>query len=479
MSQAPPGPGNRPPLDDLEALRDGPHAFFLRVARNYGPVVRYPVGPLAVYLVTGPDGVKHILQDNHKNYSKDTFQYNLLSTITGKGLLTSDGEHWLRQRRLAQPAFQRQRIAGFAPMIVDAARAMLDRWSVHAASGKPIDVASEMMHVALQIVGKAMFSAEIGDQADELATATLTVLDHIVGRARTFGVVPEWLPTRGNRSYKAALRVLDGAVMGTITERRRALRRAGTPGVPTPGGEREPQVAKGAAGPAAAGPMDDLLALLMRATDEQTGEQMSDQHLRDESMTMLIAGHETVASALAWTWHLLAENPLCEEMLHAELDRELAGRAPTAADLPRLTYTEMVFQEALRLYPPAWLISRKALEDDEIAGYTIPKGSLVVTSPYVTHRMADLWPDAEAFRPERFSPEASAGRHRYAFYPFGGGPRLCIGMGFAMTEAALIIAMVGQRFVLRPVSGHPIAVEPGVTLRPKHGLMMRVEPREG
>lgn len=473
MSQVPPGPGNRPPLDDLEALRDGPHAFFLRVARNYGPVVRYPVGPLAVYLVTGPDGVKHILQDNHKNYSKDTFQYNLLSTITGKGLLTSDGEHWLRQRRLAQPAFQRQRIAGFAPMIVDAAGAMLDRWSAHAASGKPIDVASEMMHVALQIVGKAMFSAEIGDQADELATATLTVLDHIVGRARTFGVVPEWLPTRGNRAHQRALSVLDEAVMGTIAERRQSLQGLG------PSAARQESTGPADAAGSGRDPMEDLLALLMRATDEQTGEQMSDQHLRDESMTMLIAGHETVASALAWTWHLLAENPLCEEMLHAELDRELAGRAPAAADLPRLTYTEMVFQEALRLYPPAWLISRKAREDDEIAGFAIPKGSLVVTSPYVTHRMADLWPDADAFRPERFSPEASAGRHRYAFYPFGGGPRLCIGMGFAMTEAALIIAMVGQRFVLRPVSGHPIAVEPGVTLRPKHGLMMRVEPRDG
>jgi len=327
MSQVPPGPGNRPPLDDLEALRDGPHAFFLRVARNYGPVVRYPVGPLAVYLVTGPDGVRHILQDNHKNYSKDTFQYNLLSTITGKGLLTSDGEHWLRQRRLAQSAFQRQRIAGFAPMIVDAAGAMLDRWSAHAASGKPIDVASEMMHVALQIVGKAMFSAEIGDQADELATATLTVLDHIVGRARTFGVVPEWLPTRGNRAHQRALSVLDEAVMGTIAERRQSLRGFG------PTAARQESTGPADAAGSGRDPMEDLLALLMRATDEQTGEQMSDQHLRDESMTMLIAGHETVASALAWTWHLLAENPLCEEMLHAELDRELAGRAPAAADL--------------------------------------------------------------------------------------------------------------------------------------------------
>ena len=209
MTPIPPGPGGRPPLSDLRALRDGPHAFLLQVARSYGPVVRYPVGPLAVYLVTGPEGVKQVLQDNHRNYCKDTFQYNLLSTITGKGLLTSDGDFWLRQRRLAQPAFHKQRVASFAPMIVEAAEKMLGRWDGHAVRGETIDVAAEMMHVALQIVGKAMFSAEIGDQADELATATLTVLDHIVRRARTFGVVPEWLPTSGNRKHKRAMRLLD------------------------------------------------------------------------------------------------------------------------------------------------------------------------------------------------------------------------------------------------------------------------------
>jgi cytochrome P450 len=223
--------------------------------------------------------------------------------------------------------------------------------------------------------------------------------------------------------------------------------------------------------------LDDLLALLMRSVDEQTGEQMSDQQLRDESMTMLIAGHETVASALAWTWDLLARNPEAEAKLHEELARELGGRAPTAEDLPRLKYTEMVFQEALRLYPPAWIISRKAEDDDEIAGYQVPRGALVVTSPYVTQRMPDLWPAPEAYRPERFSPEEAAGRRRYAYYPFGGGPRLCIGNGFAMTEASLIIATVAQRFTLRNTSERPIVVEPGVTLRPKHGLEMKIERR--
>ena len=189
--KSPPGPGSRPSLDDLRTLRDGPHAFLLQIARLYGDVVRYPVGPLAVYLVVHPDGVKHVLQDNAKNYSKDTFQYNLLSSITGRGLLTSDGDFWLRQRRLAQPAFHRQRIAGFAGLMTGYAEAMLVRWDGYAARGEPIDVAAEMMHLALQIVGKALFSIEIGSAADELAQATLVVLDHIVGRARTFGIVPQ------------------------------------------------------------------------------------------------------------------------------------------------------------------------------------------------------------------------------------------------------------------------------------------------
>lgn len=476
----PPGPGKSPPFDELATLRDGPHAFLLKIARAYGPILRYPVGPpigpdLAFYLVSDPDGVKHVLQDNAKNYSKDTFQYNLLSTITGQGLLTSDGDFWRRQRRLAQPAFHRARVAGFGPLMVDAAQAMLARWDAHAAAGDPVDVAEEMMHVALQIVGKALFSAEIGDQADTLAQATLTVLDHIVGRARTFGIVPEWLPTAGNRRHRRAMRTLEEAVYETIAARRPTPLPANSPTPPAPlprreGGDERPSPARGGVGGEV-----DLLGMLMAARDPDTGEGMSDQHLRDEAMTGLIAGHETVASALAWTWHLLAENPEAEAKLHAELAEVLGGRPPTVDDLPRLRYTEMAFLEALRLYPPAWIISRKALGADEIGGYRIPAGALVVTSPYVTHRLADIWEEPEAFRPERFAAEAAAGRHRFAFYPFGGGPRLCIGNGFAMVEASLVIATVAQRYRPRLVPDHPVVVEPGVTLRPKHGLLMTLK----
>ena len=465
----PPGPGSRPPLDDLRTLRDGPHAFLLQIARQYGDIVRYPVGPLAAYLIVHPDGVKHVLQDNAKNYSKDTFQYNLLSSITGRGLLTSDGDFWLRQRRLAQPAFHRQRIAGFAGLMTGYAEAMLARWDGYAARGEPLDVAAEMMHLALQIVDKALFSIEIGDAADELAQATLVVLDHIVGRARTFGMVPQWLPTPGNLRYRKALAILEDAVNATIAARR-----------------RDP------------GNTADLLAMLMAARDPETSEGttvpeaqrsgtmvpeaqrsgMTDRQLRDEMMTLLIVGHETVASALAWTWYLLATDPVAEAKLHAELTAVLGRRTPGVDDLPDLRYTQAVFEEALRLYPPAWIITRKALADDEILGCRVPANALVVASPYVTHRQAAAWADPETFDPDRFNEERKAGRPRFAYYPFGGGPRLCIGDQFAMTEAKLIIATVAQRCRLIPVPGHPIVVEPGVTLRPKHGLLMRIEMRD-
>ena len=479
----------------------GRDAFLLKIARAYGPILRYPVGPpigpgLQFYLVSDPEGVKHVLQDNARNYSKDTFQYNLLSSITGRGLLTSDGDFWLRQRRLAQPAFHRQRIAGFGPLMTGYAEAMLARWD-RRAPGKPLDVAEEMMHIALQIVAKALFSVEIGDGADALAQATLTVLDHIVGRARTFGIVPQWLPTPGNLRYRRAMGMLEGAVNATIAGRR--------PNPPSPFPARE-----GGAEPASAGRKErvdptfsvreeradppsprrggaggevppgevDLLAMLMAARDAETGEGMTDRQLRDEMMTVLIAGHETVASALAWTWHLLANDPGAEAALHAELAAVLGGRAPQVDDLPNLRYTQAVFEEALRLYPPAWIITRKALADDEIGGYRIPADALVVASPYVTHRQAAFWPEPETFDPGRFTGERVAVRPRFAFYPFGGGPRLCIGDQFAMTEAKLIIASVAQRYRLRSVPGHTVAVEPGVTLRPKHGLMMTPEPRK-
>lgn len=464
----PPGPRTMRdvPLADLRELRRSPLAFMLAATRRYGDCVRYPLGSIAVYFASHPDHVKHILQDNSRNYSKDTFQYNQLRIVTGEGLLTSDGELWLRQRRLEQPAFHRQRLLDFVPLMAEASTAMLERWEPAVRQRQPIDVAAEMMEVALEIVGRALFSIDLRREAGELAQAVLVLLDHVVWRARTLSVVPQALPTVRNLRFRAALARLDRAVYQMIDDRRRLA-------------------AGNQAGP------KDLLTMLMAARDDvpinqptgqpvdQASRSMSDRQLRDEVITLLIAGHETVASALTWTWYLLAQHPAIYRRLSAEVGRVLGSHVPTADDLPALDYTRMVFEEALRLYPPAWIITRRALADDQLGRYRVPAGALVVLSPYVTHRLPAYWTAPEGFDPERFTPEATATRPRFAYFPFGGGPRLCIGNNFAMIEAQMVLAAVVQRYRLDLVPGQDIAPEPSVTLRPKYGLWMRPEPQPG
>jgi cytochrome P450 len=330
---------------------------------------------------------------------------------------------------------------------------MADSWgqaAVDRDAGRPIDIAQEMMEVALKIVGRALFSIDVRREAAELAQAVLVLREHIVGRARTLSLVPGFLPTPGNLRARAALARLDRFVYDLIAERRR-------------------MAVEGEALP------DDLLTMLMQAQFEENSKSqfMTDRQLRDEVITLIIAGHETVASALAWTWRLLSQNPEACARLHEEVDTVPAGRLPSVEDLPRLPYTRMVFDEALRLYPPAWIITRRALAEDRIGPYRVPAGGLVVLSPYVTQRLAAFWTEPERFRPERFSPEEIAGRSKFAYFPFGAGPRLCIGNTFALVEAQLVLATVARRYDLESAAGRPVEVEPGVTLRPKHGLWMR------
>ncbi len=445
QDRQPPGPHRIPPLDDLRALQRSPLEALERIGRAYGPVVRYPLGPLPVYLVNHPDHVQQILVDNNRNYTKDTFQYNLLRSVTGEGLLTTDGETWLRQRRLSQPAFHRERIEALRGLMLTTTGEMLERWQTRVAGDQPIEVAAEMMRLALAIVGRALFGIDLSREAGDLAEAVLVVLDHIVWRARTFGIVPGFLPTARNRHFRAALRELDRAVYGLIGDRRRGR-----------------------------GDHDDLLAMLIAAQDPDTGTGMSDRQLRDEVMTLLVAGHETVASALAWTWYLLATHPAAEARLQAEVDA-LGGGA--AAGPAKLAYTRMAFEEALRLYPPAWIITRRSLADDEIGPYTIPAGALVVLSPYTVQRDPAFWQEPERYDPERFSAERSTGRPRFAYFPFGGGPRLCIGNAFALLEAQVVLSEVASRYRLELLPCQSPEVEAGVTLRPRDGLQMRIKPR--
>jgi cytochrome P450 len=444
-----PGPRGHPLAGVLHEVRRDPLRFLVETARTYGPVARYRLGPLRSYLVTDPEGVKHVLQEHVRNYTKDHFSYGMVRWVAGNGLLTSQGDFWLRQRRLAQPAFHRQRIASFGTGIVRAAGELAESWAPSAARGVPVDAAEAFTNLTLRIVGEALFGAGLAEKAPVVSRSFTTLSDQLVTRFRTMRVLPPVLPWGIDRTFRAEAAALSGVVYGIIAERRARGEDTG-----------------------------DLLSLLMFAQDEETGERMDDRQLHDEVLTMLVAGHETTATALAWVVALLGQHPEVEQKLHAELDAVLAGRDPEMADLPRLPYTRMVIDETLRLYPPVYVLSRKVMEDDEIGGFRIPAGSSVDISPYATHRSPALWERPDSFEPERFAPELVAARHRYAYFPFSGGPRQCIGNTFALVEAQLVLATIARRYRLRPVSDTLPVPEPLITLRPRGGLPVVLEARE-
>lgn len=388
--------------------------------------------------------MQHVLQDNQANYSKETRAFDDLKPMLGNGLLVSNGDFWLRQRRLMQPAFHRQQISSFAELMINETQAMLDGWAVPSRSGKTINVQQEMMRLTLAIVTQALFESKVSDPEGTIGKSIGILLADSIFRFDHPFYPPLWAPTGQNRKFKRARAELDGVIYALIADRRRQ-----------------------------SGEHADLLAMLMAAQDDTNGSGMSDEQLRDEVMTLFLAGHETTAVALSWTFFLLSQNPEVEARLRNELDNSLDGRLPTIGDLPAMPYTRMVLDESMRLFPPAWITERKAVNDDEICSYRIPAGTTIVISPYVTHRHAQFWPQAEVFDPQRFSPERTAGRPRYAYFPFGGGPRQCIGNNFALIEAHLILAMVMQRYRLELAPSWKVEAEPLVTLRPKGGLWMK------
>ncbi len=438
-----------PTLADLQQLRDAPHEF-LRQQPMSDRTLRFGLGPIGFHFLRHPDDVERVLVTNQANYTKDTFQYRFLAEITGEGLLTMDGPAWLARRRMEQPAFHRAEVGTFVPGMHEATKSMLERWDVHVASGEAIDVQAEMLQVALQIVVRALFGVEV-ERAGPLTRATMTMLHYIMGRARNLGLVPRWLPTPRRAEFREAMAVLDAAIHTTV-ERRRAAGQTIDPRTGT----------------------QDLLARLLAA---DPAEQLSDQALRNEMVTMIVAGHETVASALSWTWHLVGGHREVDERLAEEAGRVLGGGAPTVNSLAALPYLRNVFQETLRLYPPAWIITRKARGADHVGGTSIRMNGLVVLSPYATQRDARWWDDPDHFDPDRFTSARSAGRPRFAYFPFGGGPHQCIGNHFSMVEAAVIMAAVAQRYRLEGLPGHQVVVDPGVTLAPRGGLPMRVRAR--
>jgi cytochrome P450 len=423
-------------LAGMRRIAVDPLAFLAEQWRRHGDVVQFPIPSPPTYLVCHPDDVRTVLVTRARDTGKDTLQYRALSRVTGRGLLTSDGAHWREHRRVIQPAFHPSTLAGVAAHTERAAAGLVTALR-SVGDGSVVDVDPPVMAMALEVVGDSLFGHQLGPVADRLAGATLEALGEVVAMARMPLRAPRWMPTPGNRRMAHATGELDGAVAAILARRQ------------------------------VDGPSDppDMLDL-MRAAD------LSAQEVRDEIVTFLVAGHETVASALTWSWALLSEHPEQQERLAAEARDTVGDRFPGMADLPRLPYARAVFDEALRLYPPAWLITRRSHEADEVGGRSMPGGSLVILSPWLLHRHPDLWERPAEFAPERFLGD---GVDRRGFIPFGAGPRLCIGRDFAYVEGVLLLAAVAARYRADRVPGTPRPVaEPLVTVRPAAGLPLRL-----
>lgn len=432
--KVPPGPSETLVVNDLkqDSLK-----YLLHYTNTYGDIVHYRADAWSMILINHPNYIKHVLQDNPQNYTKaGTPDLLMLKPMLGSGLMTSEGESWAQQRHLLQPGFHRERIDAFGTLMTEATHKMLDQWQPFAARGEPLEIADQMTRLTLQIVAQALFSTEMSHEADNFGQA-VGIMNEFMAHFNPYD------PAR-MRQFQAAIATLNQLVHTIIQNRHRQNEDLG-----------------------------DLLSMLMLAQDE-TGEGMSDRQIQDQVCTLLMAGHETTAKALTWTLYLLDQHPAVERQLRQELRIILAGRTATCRDLPNLSYTWMVIQEAMRLYPPVWSMSRLCRKDDEMGGYHIPAGSLVLISPYAMHRHPAFWKNPDQFDPDRFNPETVNARVSYAYLPFGGGQRQCIGRAFASVETQLVLATILQRYYLNLVPGHPVEPEALVTLRPQFNLPMFV-----
>jgi cytochrome P450 len=442
---APPLYPGLPVLGSTLDVQKNPLQLFSRASR-LGDIVQINFPNYRCFLLNDPKLAEHVLHDHSKNYAKQTRGYAALRTVLGNGLLTSEGSFWLRQRRLAQPAFHKERMAGWADVMVRDTSEMVDAWASRIAQRTPFDVHEDMMRLALRIVGEALLSVDVTGAVGAVGDSLDALLPLMMQRTSRIVPWPDWAPLPSHVKFKRALKQLDDVVYGIIADRRQ----------------------KGAG--------EDLLGMFMTTTDADTGEQMNDAQLRDEVMTMLLAGHETTANALSWSFWLLGRSPQVERTLNEELKTVLQGRAPTIADVPKLKYTSAVINEALRLYPPVWALARRAEVDDVVGGVRIPKGSLVFMCPWVIHRNAQVWSDPEAFDPERWLNDGKP-KGRCAFMPFSSGPRKCIGDQFALLEAQLVLATLVPRVHLSLVPDRTPEPDPLVTLRPKGGVWVTAKAR--
>jgi cytochrome P450 len=447
MAPATPTPARRGlPGAALLAFRRDPLGFLSGLAAGQGDVAAFRIGSTQAVLLSNPDDIRDVLVTQSRSFGNGIGRERM-KPLLGEGLLTSDGAFHLRQRRLAAPAFHRQRIAAYGATMAALAEQHHAAWC----AGQEVDFAQEMMRLTLRIAGQTLFAADTTAATDEVSAAVHELMGMFSFATPGFLRALEVLPLPHVRRFNAARARLDRIIYQIIAERRAA------------GDDR-----------------GDLLSMLIAARDaEGDGSGMSDEQLRDEALTIFLAGHETTANALSWTFYLLSQNPHVAERLHAELDAALAGRAPTPADLPGLRYAEQVLAESMRLYPPAWTVGRRAREPFTVSGGTFPAGTWVIMSQWVVHHDPRHYPDPYRFDPERFAPEARAARPKFAYFPFGGGPRRCIGEQFAWMEGTLLLASIARRWRPALLPGHPVVLQPSVTLRPRHGLRMRLLARPG
>ena len=441
VGEFPPGPRGDRILGNLREFAADTLGFATRLAREYGDVARFRLVNRTAWLLSGPEAVERVLVGNPRNYAKHRFFWNKVDAIFGKGLLTNEGDDWLRQRRLVQPAFRHERIAEYARVMVDYTLDRIEGWR----EGEERDVRSEMTSITFRVVAKTLFDAEVAGDIARIAGAFDTGIEEIARRIRRPVPVPDLVPTPGNLRYRRAVARMDRLVYRIIDEHRDGRDRG------------------------------DLLSALMQVLDEG-GRPMSERQLRDETITMLLAGHETTALALTWTWYLLSTNPAARARLEEEVDA-LDGRPPGIADLPRLRITERVVKEAMRIFPPAYSFGREALADDEILGWRVAAGTTLFVFPWVLHRDPRFFPEPLRFDPDRWTDDFERSLPRCAYLPFGSGPRMCIGREFARMELALIVAAIAQRYRLEWGAEPPVPT-PSITLRPTGGLIAIVRHRD-
>lgn len=432
-------------------MKSDPIGMLVRCVEEFGDAMGIRTGVLDLALLSHPDHAAHILKNNAKNYTK-SLSYRELELVVGKGLLTSEDRLWRRQRRIAQPQFKRKQVARFAPLVADKTARMLERWRQleESEESNEIDISREMIHLTLGIVGQAFFGTDLSEHIDRLGEAMNVCLPFVRKRTEALFAYPVWLPLPSHRRFRRAVGDMDQLVHELIAERQRHSR------------ENAPR---------------DLLSTMIFARDPETDETMQATQVRDEIVTFLFAGHETTAYALTWTFILLYQNPDAATRVRREVDEVLGARAPEPDDVPRLAYTRRVLLETMRLYPPAWLLERQALADDVVSGWRVPRNTLVMLSAFTIHRHPEFWDEPERFDPERFLPERIARRHKAAYFPFGAGQRQCIGEDFAMMEMVQIVAMIVRAFDVQLVPEHPIEIEAGITLRPRHGARARLRNR--